>query len=187
MQNKPSSTFVMVVSALCVAINIIAGTLIQMTKIPFLFLDTIGTIYVAAAFGPVAGMAVGLVTNLVLGVTAGPTNIPFALVSMVVGLIVGLMAKKGFGYVRAGITGLILAVACPLVGTPIAIWMFEGLTGGGMDFFVAWLLKSGQTIFAAAFLPRIASNLIDKIGSALLVAAMLRVIPARFGRRQGAQ
>lgn len=179
-----SSTYVLVASALCVVINLVGGTLTQATKLSaFLFLDTVGTIFAAAAFGIVPGMIVGLATNLVLGFTAGPTNIPFALVNIVVALVVGLMTRRGgFGYGKATVTGLILSVVCPLIGTPIAVWLFGGLTGGGVDFFVAWLLKSGASIFTAAFLPRIASNLLDKVISALLVAFLLQRLPATLRR-----
>ncbi|MGE5507908.1 MAG: CD3073 family putative ECF transporter S component [Chitinophagales bacterium] len=178
-----SSTFVLVSSALGVAVNLIGGTLVQMTKVPLLFLDTIGTMFTGAAFGPLAGVAVGFATNLVQGVMTNPKDIPFALVNMAVGLIVGLVARKGgFSYGKAFWTGLALAVVCPLVGTPIAVWIYGGITGGGLDFLFAWLKGSGAGIFTAAFLPRIAGNLVDKIGSALLVAFLLQRVPARLYR-----
>ncbi|HHW13749.1 MAG TPA: hypothetical protein GXX28_02275 [Firmicutes bacterium] len=88
---------------------------------------------------------VGLVTNLVEGVATNPRDIPFALVNMAVGLLVGLIARNGFGYGKAFWTGLLLAVVCPLVGTPIAVWLYGGVTGSGLDFLFAWLLKAGPT------------------------------------------
>lgn len=184
--NVASSTFVLVVSALAVAVNLLGGTLVQLAHVPLLFLDTVGTIFTAAAYGPAAGVMVGLVTNLVQGVATNPRDIPFALVNMAVGLLVGLIARNGFGYGKAFRTGLLLAVVCPLVGTPIAVWLYGGVTGSGLDFLFAWLLKSGSDIFTAAFLPRIAGNLIDKIGSALLASFLLQRLPARLYRRQAA-
>lgn len=179
-----SSTFVLVASALAVAINLLGGTLVQLTKVPLLFLDTIGTIFAAAAYGPLPGMAVGLVTNLVQGVLTNPKDIPFALVNMAVGLIVGLIAhRRGFSYRKAILTGLLLAVVAPLIGTPIAVWLYGGVTGSGLDFIFAWLLKSGAGIFTAAFIPRITGNLIDKLGSALLVAFLLKRLPTRLYQR----
>lgn len=92
-------TQIITISALAVAINVIAGTIVGSLKIPFLFLDTVGTIFTAAIFGPLWGILVGIVTNLVLGVTSGYTAIPFGLVNAVVGLVVGLLArKKGIAY-----------------------------------------------------------------------------------------
>jgi energy-coupling factor transport system substrate-specific component len=179
------STYVLVFSAIGVAINLIGGTLVQITKVPLLFLDTIGTIFTGAAFGPAAGVSVGLVTNVVQGMLTNPKDIPFALVNMAVGLIVGLMAyHKRFGYGKAFLIGLILAVVAPLIGTPIAVWIYGGLTGSGLDFIFAWLVKSGADIFTAAFVPRIAGNLVDKIGSTLLVAFLLQRLPERLIRRR---
>ncbi|HHW13496.1 MAG TPA: hypothetical protein GXX28_01010, partial [Firmicutes bacterium] len=42
-----SATFVLVVSALAVAVNLLGGTLVQLAHVPLLFLDTVGTIFTA--------------------------------------------------------------------------------------------------------------------------------------------
>ncbi|MCG4722921.1 hypothetical protein L0M81_13385, partial [Alistipes putredinis] len=74
-----------------------------------------------------------------LGVISDPTNIPFALVNIALGVIVGFIArKKSFGYKEAILTGLLLAVVCPLIGTPISILLFGGLSGSGADLLVGF-------------------------------------------------
>ena len=97
-------------------------------------------------------------------------------------MIVGLVAKKTKNYnlISAIIVGLALAVVAPLIGTPIAIWLFGGLGGNGFDFVVIWLKETGSSIFAAAFLPRIASNLVDKVVSSLLVFGILKLLPLKI-------
>lgn len=187
-------TLILTLGALAVAINVIAGTVIGNLKIPFLFLDVIGTIFIAAAYGPYWGALVGLVTNLVLGVTSGYTSIPFAIVNIIVGLIVGFAASRyGYRLKTAVVTGLILGVVCPAVGTVIAVAVFGGLTGGAQDVFVLWLKNAGSSLFASAFLPRLWDNLIDKILSAILVYYVLKGIPqsllkrtTRAGQERGA-
>jgi energy-coupling factor transport system substrate-specific component len=106
-----------IITAFAIVINVVLGTVTSWLSIPLLFLDTIGTIYIAASIGMGYGIAAGICTNLVMGVTAGPTAIPFALVNVAVAIVVALMAKKGFGYIKAIITGLVLAIVCPLIGT----------------------------------------------------------------------
>ncbi|MCK4260131.1 MAG: ECF transporter S component [Halanaerobiales bacterium] len=176
--NKKISTQALVIASLCVVINIIGGYLVTMVKIPLLFLDAIGTIFSAVILGPWVGGLVGVVTNLVLGIIQGPTAIPFGIVSLAIGVIVGFIAKKrNFSLGTAIITGLIISVVAPLIGTPIAVAIFGGLTGGGTDIFVIWLLKSGQKIFTAAFLPRITGNLVDKIGSCIIVYYLVKALP----------
>ena len=179
---KTLSTKVMIIIALGVVFNIVLSFLSNLIGGGILFLDTVGTIFVAAFFGPLAGVLTGVLTNLVNGVINGPTEIPFALVNAAIGLIVGLVAKKTKNYnlISAIIVGLVLAVVAPLIGTPIAIWLFNGLGGNGFDFVVIWLKETGSTIFAAAFLPRIASNLVDKVVSSLLVFGILKLLPLKI-------
>ena len=173
------STRIITLGALSVAINVVAGTVIGALKVPFLFLDTIGTGFSAALFGPWWGALVGLLTNLVLGVTSSPTEIPFALVNIVVGLIVGYGARWfGFKFPVALIVGVIIGLVAPVIGTVIAVAVFGGLTGGGQDIFVLWLQKSGSSLVEAAFWPRLVDNLVDKILTALLVYGVLKTLPA---------
>ncbi|MDO9493117.1 CD3073 family putative ECF transporter S component [Acetobacterium sp.] len=175
------SSKIVVFAAIGVAINIVFGMVVQLLNIPLLFLDTLGTIMVAVLFGPVWGALVGLVTNLLLGMLVDPTNIPFALVNIAIGIIVGLIFKKfEFNLVTAIVTGLIISVVAPLIGTPIAVFLFGGIAGGFSDVLFAWLLASGQEIFAAAFIPRILSNVVDKTLSCVLIYFVIKKIPAAF-------
>ncbi|MBU7315117.1 ECF transporter S component [Paenibacillus sp. SM 69] len=177
-------TLIITLGALAVAINVIAGTVVGSLKIPFLFLDVIGTIFIAAVYGPFWGALVGILTNLVLGVTSGYSSIPFALVNATVGLIVGYTARK-YGYTlrSALVSGLLLGIVCPAIGTVIAIGVFGGLTGGVQDIAVLWLKQAGSSLFASAFLPRLAENLIDKILSALFVYYVIKGIPQSLLKR----
>ena len=172
------STRAMIMAAMGIVINIVLGTIVSTLQIPLLFLDTMGTILVAAVLGPLAGAMTGGLTNVIQGAITNPRTIPFALVNIAIGVIVGLVVRKfRFDMKTAVITGLVLAIVAPLIGTPISVLMFGGLTGGGTDIMVAWLLASGQRIFTAAFIPRVTGNFIDKIASCILVVMMLKYVP----------
>lgn len=169
-----SSTRKMVMSAFFVVLNIVMGLLVGALKIPLLFMDTIGTVFGAVWFGPVWGMIIGGLSNVLLAITQNPKDLPFALVNIVVGLVVGLIARKHkFDLKTAIITGLILAVVAPLIGTPIAVYVYGGITGDFNDVFFTALKQGGSTIFSAAFLPRIASNIVDKVLTCVIVALTL--------------
>ena len=169
-----SSTRKMVMSAFFVVLNIVMGLLVGALKIPLLFVDTIGTVFGAVWFGPVWGMIIGGLSNVLLAITQNPKDLPFALVNIVVGLVVGLIARKHkFDLKTAIITGLILAVVAPLIGTPIAVYVYGGITGDFNDVFFTALKQGGSTIFSAAFLPRIASNIVDKVLTCVIVALTL--------------
>lgn len=176
-----NKTFVYIFSALGIAINIVLGSVAGFLSIPLVFLDTIGTIFVAAIFGPWFGAFTGGLTNIIQGVLTNPKNIPFALVNIAVGIIVGLIARKfKFGIKTAVITGFILSIVAPLIGTPIATYVYGGLTGDVNDIFFTWLVQSGQKIFTAAFIPRITSNFVDKILSCVLVSLLIQRLPNRY-------
>lgn len=179
--NQKNRTYALVFSALAIAVNIVLGTVVDMLSIPLLFLDTVGTIFTAAIFGPWYGALTGGLTNLIQGVITNPKTIPFALVNIAIGIIVGFIARKWkFNYVTALFTGLILAVVAPLIGTPIATYVYGGITGDFNDVLFTWLVQSGQKVFAAAFIPRITGNIVDKIASCLLVAFLIQRLPKKY-------
>lgn len=168
-------------SALCIVVNVVVGMVLQMINIPLLFLDTVGTIFGAIILGPWYGAAIGGCTNLILGIISGPTNIPFALVNIVLGIIVGYVARKGaFDYKKAIIVGVVLAIVCPLVGTPISVLLFGGLSGSGADILVGFLMQSGQKIFTSAFIPRILSNIVDKPLSCIISVFLISKMPKSY-------
>lgn len=60
--------------------------------------------------------------------------------------------------------------------------MFGGLSGSGADFLVGFLMKSGKDIFTAAFIPRILTNIVDKVISCLIVVFFIDRMPKSFVR-----
>src|SRR5699024_1782810 len=161
--------YALVFSGLAIAVNIVLGTVVGMFNIPLLFLDTVGNIFTAVVFCPWYGALAGGLTNVVQGVITNQKIIPFAVVNIVIGLVVGFIARRlKFDFKTSFITGLILAVVAPLIGTPIATYVYGGITGDFNDVLFTWLVQSGQKVFTAAFIPRIASNIIDKIVSCLI-------------------
>lgn len=75
------------------------------------------------------------------------------------------------------ITGLLLSVVAPLIGTPIAVAVYGGLNGSGMDLVVLWLRSSGESVFASTFISRITGNFVDKIITCFLVTFMIARMP----------
>lgn len=175
-----NKTNILTLSALSIAVNVVLGTIISMTNIPLLFLDTIGTVFIAVLFGPLYGAGVGILTNVITAITVGsPLNIFFGLVSVAIAVVVGFAAKKydfRKWYVALS-TGLVVSVIAPLIGTPIAVAIFGGLNGSGADLIVLWLRSTGESVFASTFISRISSNIIDKVVTCLLVAFLIMKLP----------
>ena len=147
--------------AIGVALNIVLSFIASHLKIPFVFLDVMGTVLSGAVLGPLYGAITGFVTNLITSMINNPAELPYAIVNMMIGII----------------TGLILAVAAPLVGTPITVILYGGLAGGTMDIMTGFLIQSGQKIFTSAFIPRIISNIIDKPLSCIIAYIIILRIP----------
>lgn len=181
MNSRKIGTPALTYCAICIVINVVFGTVVSRLQIPLIFLDTIGTIFAAALLGPWHGAIVGLLTNVTVGFMTNPKDIPFALVNIAIGIIVGYIGKKRqFSLKTAIVTGLILSVVAPLIGTPIAVWIYGGLTGGGTDFIFAWLRQTGADIFTSAFIPRITGNLVDKTASCILVSILIAKLPSEL-------
>jgi energy-coupling factor transport system substrate-specific component len=175
-----NKTMILTYSAMGIALNVLLGTVVSWLKIPLLFLDTIGTVLISVLFGPWWGVLTGGLTNVVLGATTGASAIFFGLVNIAIALVVGFMARK-FDFAKwyvALATGLIISIVAPLIGTPIAVAVYGGLNGSGMDFVVLWLRASGETVFASTFISRITGNLVDKIVTCLLVMVLIVRLPS---------
>jgi len=172
-------TVILTYGAMCIVMNVVLGTIVSALKIPLLFLDTIGTVLMAVLFGPWWGALTGLLTNVILGITTSPTAIFFGLVNIGIAIVVGFMARK-FNFTKwyiALITGMILSIVAPLIGTPIAVAVFGGLNGSGFDVVVLWLRAAGESVFASTFISRITGNIVDKIATCLLVMFIIIKLP----------
>jgi len=160
-----------------IGVNVIGGLLASSLKLP-VFLDTIGTILSAAILGPWWGALTGGLTNIIMALQ-NPMDMWFAIVNIALGLIVGFISVK-FGFQKwlvVLIAGLIISVVAPIIGTTIATYVYGGLTGGGLDIFVGGLMKAGADVFTAAFIPRIGSNLVDKLLSVFVVMFVITALP----------
>ena len=131
-------TRTLVLMPVAMAMNIVLGTAVASAlKIP-IYLDSMGTILVAALAGPLAGALTGFLANLVWTYLApppfgSPYAAPFALVAVVIGLLAGTFARWGWLRPRPGASGRQLVagsvVAIGLVGVMAALAL-RRLAGG---------------------------------------------------------
>jgi len=175
------TTHTLTLMGVAVTINIVAALINKWFRLP-IYLDCIGTLLVAVLQGPLAGAITGLVTNLLLGIMANPISAVFAPVSMVIGLSAGSLAWIG-GFSRwwlALLSGCLISVALMIVAVPINIYMFGGVSGSGSDFFLAWLLHGGKSLYASVSVTVFSSNVVDKTLTALLVWLLIERLPLRI-------
>ncbi|MDD9338246.1 MAG: ECF transporter S component [Providencia heimbachae] len=166
-----------------VAINMIAGQLSSMLKLP-IFLDSIGTLICALLAGPWVALTSGLLTNLLWGLLSGPIAAAFAPVAMMIGLSAGLLARAG-GFrtlPRVILSGVVITFALMIVAVPIRTYLFAGTTGSGADFVVAYFHAVGDNLLESVAITVLGANIADKIISALIAWLLVRRLPERVQR-----
>lgn len=181
MKHEMKNTTKYALCALCIALNIVFGVTVGSLKLPF-YGDTMGTMLSAVFFGPVYGGIVGFLSSFIKSALfSGMQNLPFALVNVMIGIFMGCVFRKfKLTLMNTFIAGVILSFLAALIGTPIGVAVYGGLTGTVSDVLVGFLKKSGTSIFAASFIAKIGNNLIDKIGSSVLVYFIVMALPEKF-------
>ena len=164
---------------IAVAVNFVGSQIHHALSLP-LFLDTIGTFFVAMLCGPWVGALTGLIGNLVLGIT-NPSAIPFALTSISVGLVAGFLARARMfdTWWKIVISILATSLVSTIVSAPIAVLVFGGVTSSADSLFAATLMASGVNIWKAVIGTSLLFTCIDRIIAIVVTWLIIRVIPAR--------
>jgi len=181
---KDFATTTLVLISIAIVINIVAGQLVSMLKLP-IFLDSIGTVLVGLLAGPWAGGLTGLLTNIIWGMISSPVAAAFSPVAMAIGIIAGLCAKYGMfrTWWLAIISGIIIAVFNAIVAVPIRLYMFGGVTGSGADFITTYILALSKDLFGSVVITVFISNLVDKVVTAVLAWGIVKSLPLRTTAR----
>lgn len=177
---KDFTTTTIVLMSIAIVINMVAGQLVSMLKLP-IYLDSIGTVLVGLLAGPLAGGLTGLLTNLIWGLITSPVAAAFSPVAMAIGITAGLCAKYGLfkTWWLAIISGVIIAVFNAVVAVPIKLYMFGGITGSGADFITSYMLALGNDLFGSVVVTVFTSNLVDKVVTAVLAWGIVKALPSR--------
>ncbi len=164
-----------------IIINIGLGQIALSLKLP-VFLDSIGTIFVALLMGPWKGMAVGFLSNVVWGFLTVPVLAAFAPVAMVIGFTAGILARRRMfsSLPRVLLSGVVITIALTIVATPILTYRFSGFTGAGADSIVAYLSVVERRLAESVIWAVVGTNLIDKIISSLAAWALVCHLPAHI-------
>lgn len=173
-KGKLRNTYIAIMIPLGVAINLVGGQVAAKLALP-LYMDSIGTAIVAAVMGPFVGAVSGVLYNVISALINGNMlSIMFGLCNIATAFIIGFMAKSGKfkTWIHAVVATVLVALANAIMGAPIAVMVYGGIQGGGVDLVVAGFLAAGQDIMSAAFLARVPINLVDK-GIACFVAWLI--------------
>jgi energy-coupling factor transport system substrate-specific component len=174
------NTLTWVLIPVAIAINVAIGQVVYLIKLP-VYLDSVGTVLVGVLAGPWAGMLTGALTNIIWGLVQ-PDWLPWFPVAAAIGLVAGLCAKFGLfkTWWKVVVSGFLIALAAVIVGTPISVHIYGGLTGSGAAFITAFLLQTGRDVYSAVFSTNFLLEPVDKIATALLVFAIIQGLSMRY-------
>ena len=175
------NTMTWVLIPVAIAINVVIGQIVVLLKLP-VYLDSIGTVLVGVLAGPWAGALTGTLSNLIWGLAIDPNAFPWWPVAFFIGLVAGLTAKAGLfkSWWKVIIAGFLIAVTAAIVSTPIAVYLYGGITASGSSFITAYLLQTGKGVFESVFSTNFLVEPVDKITTSLLAFAIIQGLSRRF-------
>ena len=185
---KEFTSYAWILLVVGIGINWVGGFIAQTLRLP-IWLDAIGTILVAVLAGPWVGALSGALTNLVKWVTFDPVGGPYAITQLAIGLAAGYAYKMGYFTKKSDavqILGVsfIIAIISTIISAPITVYLFGGVTGGGVDVLTAMLLGTSDGsmggLLTAVFGSELLGDLLDKTASIVLVYIIMNFLPAEY-------
>jgi energy-coupling factor transport system substrate-specific component len=164
-----------------IAINVVIGEIVVLLKLP-VYLDSIGTVLVAVICGPWAGALTGTLSNIVWGLAIDPNAFPWFPVALFIGFTAGWCAKFGLfkSWWKVIIAGFFVMLAAVIVGSPISVYLYGGITASGSSFITAFLLESGKGVLQSVLTTNFIAEPIDKITTCLLAFAIIQGLSVRY-------
>ena len=159
-------------------LNIVIGQVAGSVGVPF-YLDSVGTVLVAALAGPVVGLATGTLSSVVWGLL-NPAALPFAAVAAATGWLAGVAIEKGaFRKLWLLIlSGLLIGLICGALAAPVAAFVYGGTAGVGTGAIVSLFRELGNSLLASVTMQSIISDPLDKLAVLAVVFATVKALPA---------
>ena len=165
---------------IAIIINSVVGEIVGSIGLP-LYLDSVGTVLVAALASPVAGMATGALNNVVWGLL-NPAALPFAAGAALVGWLAGVFIHR-FNALRNLATvigfGLVLGIVGGMVAAPVAAYVYGGTAGVGTGALVSLFREMGGSLIASVTTQAFISDPVDKVIVMLVAYFTVKALPKR--------
>lgn len=186
MSNRLFSKHTLLLSISGLALNIALVWLTSVLHIP-LYLDSIGTVIVAALGGLLPGIAVGFLSNCVtafLSVTPDPMTMYYGFLNVLIAVAASWLSKKGLlrkWYGRALAVVIFSAIGGALGS--VVTWVLYGFSfGQGVSAplanFLSTRLQFGE--FFAQFTADMGIDIADKLITVAVVCVVLYLLPEKF-------
>lgn len=174
------TTYHICMLALAVVINLVGAQVALLFRLP-VYLDSIGTVFIAAVCGPVYGMLPNLLSGLIFGMTTDVYSLYYAPVGILLGLLTGLVwKKKKDGFWWPFLATLIITVPTSLISAGITAGLFGGITSSGSTYLVQLLAKTPLGLTLSCFIVQLFTEYLDRLLAIYIVLILLKKFPASF-------
>lgn len=177
MKTGKNSTFKICIIAFAVCINFIGGQIALFLKLP-IYLDSIGTVFIASVLGPFFGMLPNLLSGLLMGLTVDIYSLYYAPVGIILGLVTGLVykkyhPKKWWIFIAA----LVITIPSTIVSSCITAFLFGGITSSGSSILVQLLSKTPLGMVGSCFAVQFMTDYIDRVICLYVAAILAKALP----------
>ena len=168
--------------AFAICINFVGGQIALFLKLP-IYLDSIGTVFVAAVLGPFYGMLPNLLSGLLMGMTVDIYSLYYAPVGIL--LVTGLVYRK-FQPKKWQIFPAALVITLPstIISSCITAFLFGGITSSGSTVLVQLLAKTPLGMVGSCFVVQFITDYIDRVlciaVAAVLITALRKSMKENF-------
>lgn len=162
--------------AFAICINFVGGQIALFLKLP-IYLDSIGTVFVASILGPFYGMLPNLLSGLLMGMTVDVYSLYYAPVGIVLGFVTGLVYRKWqpkkWSILPAAV---VITLPSTLISSCITAFLFGGITSSGSSILVQILSKTPLGMVESCFIVQFITDYADRVlclaVSAVLITAL---------------
>ena len=177
------STYKICIIAFAICINLVGGQIALFLKLP-IYLDSIGTVFIASTLGPVYGMLPNVISGLFMGMTVDVYSLYYAPVGIILGLVTGLVYRKykpekWWIFVAA----LVITLPSTIVSSCITAFLFGGITSSGSTVLVQLLAKTPIGMVGACFVVQFFTDYIDRVICLLVVSTLTKALPRNMMER----
>lgn len=163
--------------ALAIVLNVVGSEIALLLHLP-IYLDSIGTLFIAAMLGPYYGMLPQLLSGVLLGILSDIYSLYYAPVGILLGFLTGIIWKKhnnqkGWLFKAA----FFITLPTSLLSAGITAYLFGGITSSGSTILVQLLSKTPLGLTLSCFIVQFLTDYIDRIISLSLVLALFKKIP----------
>lgn len=160
-----------------IALNVVGAFIAYSLRLP-IYMDSIGTIFIACLLGPKYAVITGLCGSLVSGMTFDIYSIYFAPVQISTGYLAGLMYKKGFlKGIKTPLGVFIFTLPTSIISAMISAFLFGGITSSGSSYIVQVLSVIGVPDVLSVFITQIFTDYADKFVAVLVVGLCVNALP----------